>query len=99
VEEQALAAIEEAETEEVVPKEGEHGDYDDVGAEGQPVAADSSFGDEKLCAEGAVAVHVIDVGFECGVAVVNELAFEGADGAAALDGLVDGALAEADGGG
>jgi len=96
VEQQALATIEEAETEDVVPEKSQGRDDNDVAAEGQPVAAYSSSGDEELCAKGAVTVHVLDVGFEGGIGVVDEVGVEETNGASALDGLVDGSLAEAD---
>ena len=91
VQEKALAAVEEAEAEEVVPLEAEQRDDDDAGEEGEDVGAGAALVDEQLRAEGAVAVHVLDVGGERGVGVVEEVAVEGGGGAGEADGLVDGA--------
>ena len=55
--------------------------------------------DEEAGAEGAVAVHVLYVALEVGVGVMDDVVVEGFEPALEGDGLVDGALGEADGGG
>jgi hypothetical protein len=99
VQQEAFAAVEEAEAEEVVPEEGEDGDEEDVPVEGEDGAADAVFGDEDLCAEGGVAVHVLEVTLEVGIGMVNEVVAEGVELALEGNGLVDGAFGEACGGG
>ena len=91
VQEQTLAAVEEAEAEEVVPLEAEQRDDDDAGEEGEGVGAGAALADEELRTEGAVAVHVLDVGGERGVGVVEDVGVEGGGGAGEADGFVDGA--------
>ena len=94
VQEETLAAVKEAEAEEVVPLEAEQRGDDDAREKGEGVGAGAAFVDEQLGAEGAVAIHVLDVGGERGVGVVEEVAVEGGGGAGETDGLVDGASFE-----
>ena len=96
---EAFAAVKEADAEDVVPDEGEDGDEGYVPDEGGEGAAGFSFGDKDLSAQGAVAVHVLEVALEGGVGVVDEIAFEGFELAGEGDGLVDGAVSEAGAGG
>ena len=77
VEEESLTAVEEAEAEDVVVDEGEGGDDHDVVDEGEGGAAGLALGDDDLGAESAVAVHVLDVAFDGGVGVVDEVGVEG----------------------
>ncbi len=99
VHEQAFAAVEKAEAEEIVLDEGEARDDGDVPVEGDGGAAGFALGDEEAGAEGAVAVHVLYVALEVGVGVVDDVVVEGLELALEGDGLVDGALGEADSGG
>ena len=97
MEQEAFAAVEEAEAEEEVPHEGELGNDTDVPEEGRPGAADRSFFYEDLSPQGAVAIHVFDVALDGGVGVVDEVVVERFELAIEGDGLVDGAVAEAGG--
>ncbi len=97
MEQEAFAAVEDAETEEVVPDEGREGDHEDVVCEGDDGAAGLALGDKELRAEGAVAVHVLEVALEGGVGVVDEVSMEGLEVAGEGDGLVDRAVGEAGG--
>lgn len=97
MEEEALAAVEEAEAEEVVSEEGEDGEDEDVVEEGETGVAGVALVDDELCAEGAVAVEAFDVALEGGVGVVDDVVFEGLGDAVECDGLVDGAVGEAGG--
>jgi len=97
MEEESFAAIEEAEAEDVVAEEGEGGDDEDVVVEGEPGLAGFSLFDDGLRAKGAVAVHVLDVAFDGGVGVVDEVAVEGFEAAIERNGLVDGTVGEAGG--
>ena len=97
MEQEALAAIEEAEAEDVVVEEGEGWDEENVVVEGEDGAAGFAFGDDDLGAERAVAVHVLDVAFDGGVGVVDEVGVEGLERAFEGNGLVDGAIGETGG--
>ena len=94
VEEEAFAAIEEAEAEDVIPLEAEHREDDDACEESEEVGAGAALVDEELRAERAVAIHMLDVGRERGVGVVEDVTVEGGGGAGEADGLVDGAVFE-----
>ena len=95
MEQEAFAAVEKAEAEEVVPDKGGEGDHEDVVCEGDDRAAGLALGDEELGAKGAVTVHVLDVALERGVSVVDEVGVQCLEVAAEGDGLVDGAVGKA----
>ena len=100
VQQEAFAAVEEAEAEDVVPEEGEGGGR--RGRSSRRRATERlvrALGDEEVGAEGAVAVHVLEVALEVGVGVVDDVVVEGLELAVEGDGLVDGTLGEAGGGG
>jgi hypothetical protein len=95
VEEEALAAIEEAEAKDVVPDKGEGGYDEDVVVEAEPGAAGLSFGDDDLSAQGAIAIHVLDVALNGGVGVVDEIGVKGLEVAVEGNGLMNGTIGEA----
>ena len=99
VEQEALAAVEEAEAEDVVPEEGEGGDEEDVPVEREQIAAGALLGDQEAGAEGAVAVHVLEVALEGGVGVVDEVVIESFSASLEGDGFVYGTFGESGGGG
>ena len=73
VQEESFAAVEEAEAKEVVSKEGEGWEKKDVVAEGKGRAARVPFVDDDLGAKGAVAIEALDVTFESGIGVVDDI--------------------------
>lgn len=99
MEEEAFAAIKEAEADEVVVEEVGGGSEEGVEKEGGEVGAPAALGGQELGAKIAVAVHVLQVGGERGVGVVEEVVPEGGGGAGGGDGLVDGAVGEGEVGG
>ena len=97
VEQEAFAAVEEAEAEEIVSEEGESGADYHVVKEGEAGAAGVSFVDDGLRAEGAVAVEAFDVALYGGVGVVDDVMLESFGDAVQGNGLVNGAVGEAGG--
>src|SRR5580698_817083 len=74
VEEQAFAAIEKSEAEKIVVDECRERAQDDV----EEAEATLALGNRHVCAEGGVAVHVVNVVGEGGVRVVENGVFESA---------------------
>jgi len=72
VKEETFATVEKAEAEDVVPEEGKHGDEQDINVEAHETGAGLAGGDEELGAEGAVAVHVLEVALE-GIIVLGKV--------------------------
>ena len=95
MQQQPLAAVEEAEPEDIVPHKGELRDEEDIADERGQRAADLAGGDQQLAAERAVAVHVLDVGFQRRIGVVDDVVVERGGFAVEGDGLVDGPIFEA----
>jgi hypothetical protein len=94
VEQEAFAAVEEAQAENVVVDE--RGDWveDDVPEEGEGVAARFAAGYSEARHLGAVALHVFEVLGEGGVGVVEEVAVEAAFGAGVAGGAVGAGLVD-----
>ncbi len=90
IQEEALATVEEAEAEDVIPLEAEHREDHDAREEGKEVGVGPAVVDEELCAERAVAIHMLDVGRERGISVVEDIVVESGGGAAEVDSFVDG---------
>jgi hypothetical protein len=66
VQQEAFAAIEEAEAQEIVSEEGEDGADQDVVKESEAGGAGVAFVDDGLRAEGAVAVEALNVALDGG---------------------------------
>ena len=73
MQQKALPSVEEAEAEDKIPEKSEGWEDEDVVVEAPPGPAGLSFLDDDLGAEGAVAVHVLDVTLNGGVGVVDEI--------------------------
>src|SRR6185437_3145656 len=99
VQKQTLSAIEKAKPEEVVPDKGKQRDEEDVPVESEPGAACLSFVDHDLRAQSAVPVHVVDVAFDRGVGMVDQVVMKCLEVALEGDGLVDGPLRKPGSGG
>src|SRR5579872_663700 len=87
MQEQAFAAVEEAQAEKVVVNEGENGTEDNV----RDAEADFALGGDHFCTERRIAVHVVDVVGEGGIGVVKDSAGpQAGDVAVDLYGFVNG---------
>ena len=94
VQQQAFATVEKSEPEDVVPQERELRNDEDIADESRPGAAHLTRGNQQGAAERAVPVHVLDVGFQRRVGVVDQVVIERGAHAVEGDGLVDGAILE-----
>ena len=94
VQEKAFAAVEEAQSDDVVPLEAEEREDNDACEEGEDVGAGASFFDKDLRAERTIAIHVLDVRGERWIGVVEDVVIEGGGGASEADGFVHGTRLE-----
>jgi hypothetical protein len=97
MQEEAFATVEKAEAKEIVSEEGECREKENVIAKSKGRAARVSFVDDDLGTKGAIAIEALDVTFESGIGVVDDIRVEGFDVAAYGDGLVDRTIGEAGG--
>jgi hypothetical protein len=95
VKQKAFPTVEKAKAKEVVLDEGESREKEDVVAEGEGGAAGLAFVDDDLGAKGAISIEALDVAFEGGIGVVDDIEVEGFDVAADGDRFVDGTIGEA----
>ena len=92
MQQQTFAAIQKAEAEDIVTEELEGGNDEDVPMEREPGAAGAMLLKQETCAKTAVPIHVLEIAFERGIGVVDEIEVKGFGGAIEADGLVDGTL-------
>src|ERR1035438_9018438 len=95
VQQQAFATVEKSEPEDVVPQERELRNDEDIADESRPGAAHLTRGNQQGAAERAVPVHVLDVGFQRRVGVVDQIVIERGAHAVEGDGLVNRPVLEA----
>src|SRR5690242_15297420 len=94
---QPFPAIKKAKAEEIVPDKRKPRDDEDMPPESRAGVAGLSFVDGDLRTQRAVPVDVLDVAFDGGIGVVNQVVSKLSELAVEDDGLVNGPLGEADG--
>src|SRR6266702_7467325 len=94
MEQQTFAAIEEAQAEKISPHKRKLGNHEHVADKCRPRAADLACSDEQRAAERAVTVHMLDVGFERRIGVMDQVVIERGCMAVERDGLVNGPVLE-----
>jgi hypothetical protein len=90
IQQKAFAAVEEAQADDVIPLEAEEWKDHDAQEKREEVRARAALVDEDLSAERAVSIHVLNVGRERWVGVVEDIGIEGGGGAGEADALVYG---------
>ena len=89
VQQQPLATVQKSEPEDIVPHECELRNEENIADKRRPGAADLAGGDQQLAAQRAVPVHVLDVGFQRRIGVVDQVVVQRGGLAVERDRLVD----------